>query len=149
ADANRIIRDFTEEKIQVLNGRYGPYVIDGAKNARIPKERDPKSLSLEQCRELLAQAPARPMRGRGRGRQGGKPAATQAAAQAPAAPAAVAAARAPNAARSRKAAGKPGKLQPPAPLTARTIPKRSAASKRARAAGAAAAPARRMKRKSG
>ena len=68
ADANRIINDFGVENIQVLNGRYGPYVTDGAKNAKIPKDRDPKSLTLEECRTMLAQAPAR---GRGRFGRGG------------------------------------------------------------------------------
>ena len=64
ADANRIIQDFEDEGIQVLNGRYGPYVTDKAKNARVPKDRDPKSLTLEECKELLAAAPARGRRGK-------------------------------------------------------------------------------------
>ena len=59
ADANRIIHDFTDEGIQVLNGRYGPYITDGSKNAKIPKDTEPKSLTLEQCQELLAAAPER------------------------------------------------------------------------------------------
>lgn len=59
ADANRIIQDFEDEGIQVLNGRYGPYVTDKTKNARVPKDREPKSLTLEECKELLAAAPAR------------------------------------------------------------------------------------------
>ena len=59
ADANRIILDFEEEGIQILNGRYGPYITDKAKNARVPKDREPKSLTLEECQELLAAAPAR------------------------------------------------------------------------------------------
>jgi len=58
-DANRLIQDFPEEGIQVLNGRYGPYVTNGAKNAKIPKDTDPKSLTLEQCRALLESAPDR------------------------------------------------------------------------------------------
>ncbi len=63
ADANRLIQDFEAEGIQVLNGRYGPYITDKTKNARVPKDRDPKSLSLEECQELLAKAPLRGKRG--------------------------------------------------------------------------------------
>ena len=58
--ANREIQIFEKEKIQVLNGQYGPYVTDGKKNARIPKATDPKTMTLEQAKELLANAkPAR------------------------------------------------------------------------------------------
>jgi len=64
ADANRIILDFEDEGIQVLNGRYGPYITDKNKNARVPKDREPKSLTLEECRELLAAAPERGRRGK-------------------------------------------------------------------------------------
>ena len=64
ADANRIIQDFEEEGIQVLNGRYGPYITDKKKNARVPKDRDPATLMLDECRELLAAAPARGRRGK-------------------------------------------------------------------------------------
>ncbi len=64
ADANRIIQDFGIDDIQVLNGRYGPYITDKQRNARIPKDRDPKTLTLEECRALLAAAPQRPGRGR-------------------------------------------------------------------------------------
>ena len=59
ADANRIILDFGVDSIQVLNGRYGPYITDGKRNARIPKDSDPKAVTLELCRELLAVAPLR------------------------------------------------------------------------------------------
>lgn len=63
-DANRLIQDFEEEGIQVLNGRYGPYITDKKKNARVPKDREPKSLTLEECKELLAAAPERGRRGK-------------------------------------------------------------------------------------
>ncbi len=63
-DANRIIQDFEEAGIQVLNGRYGPYITNKAKNARVPKDREPKSLTLEECQELLAAAPERGRRGK-------------------------------------------------------------------------------------
>lgn len=61
ADANRVIQDF-DGKVQILRGRYGPYITDGSKNARIPKDREPDSLTLEECLELLAKAPAKPAR---------------------------------------------------------------------------------------
>ncbi|MEJ2273820.1 MAG: DNA topoisomerase I [Woeseiaceae bacterium] len=64
ADANRIILDFEEDGIQVLNGRYGPYITDKKKNARVPKDREPKSLTLDECKELLAAAPERGRRGK-------------------------------------------------------------------------------------
>ncbi len=62
-DANRIIRTFEEEGIQVLNGRYGPYVTDGERNARVPKDVEPASLDLDACRKLLENAPVRKKRG--------------------------------------------------------------------------------------
>ena len=63
ADANRLILDFEDEGIQVLNGRYGPYITNKEKNAKVPKDREPKSLTLEECIELLAKAPVRKKRG--------------------------------------------------------------------------------------
>jgi DNA topoisomerase-1 len=63
ADASRLILDFPEQGIQVLNGRYGPYVTNGKKNAKIPKDRDPKLLTLEECEALIAAAPERTRRG--------------------------------------------------------------------------------------
>ncbi|HEX6612645.1 MAG TPA: topoisomerase C-terminal repeat-containing protein, partial [Rhodanobacteraceae bacterium] len=60
--ANRVITDFGDG-IQVLNGRYGPYITDGEKNARIPKDREPKSLTHDECKALLEAAPSRPRRG--------------------------------------------------------------------------------------
>ena len=82
ADANRLILDFPDDGIQVLNGRYGPYITDKKKNAKIPKDRDPKTLSLEECRTLLAAAPERGGRfGRfGRGKKKGAAAPAPAAA---------------------------------------------------------------------
>jgi DNA topoisomerase-1 len=63
ADANRLIQDFEDEGIQILNGRYGPYITNKEKNARVPKDRDPKSLTLAECQELLEKAPLRRKRG--------------------------------------------------------------------------------------
>ena len=58
ADAEKQIKVFEEAGISILNGRYGPYVTDGKKNARVPKDREPASLSLEESQTLLAEAPA-------------------------------------------------------------------------------------------
>jgi DNA topoisomerase-1 len=58
-EAARTIKEFPEAGIQVLNGRYGPYITDGKKNGKIPKDRDPKSLTLEECQALIAAAPER------------------------------------------------------------------------------------------
>ncbi len=59
ADAEKEIKIFKKEGISILNGRYGPYITDGKKNARIPKDRKPASLTLEESMTLLAEAPAR------------------------------------------------------------------------------------------
>ena len=59
ADANRLILDFPEAGIQVLNGRYGPYITDKQRNAKIPKDKEPKKLTLDECQTLLAAAPVR------------------------------------------------------------------------------------------
>jgi DNA topoisomerase-1 len=64
ADANRLILDFPDNGIQVLNGRYGPYITDKARNAKIPKDKEPKSLTLDECKALLAAAPERGKWGR-------------------------------------------------------------------------------------
>ena len=60
---NRLIASFRDGAIQVLNGRYGPYITDGEKNARIPKDKEPASLTEAECAELLAAAPVKPKRG--------------------------------------------------------------------------------------
>jgi DNA topoisomerase I len=70
ADANRLILDFPDAGIQVLNGRYGPYITDKERNAKIPKDKEPKSLTLEECQSLLAAAPVRTFGKWGRGRKG-------------------------------------------------------------------------------
>jgi len=45
--------------VQVLNGMYGPYITDGKKNARIPKEIDPAKLTEAEAKKMLAEAPAK------------------------------------------------------------------------------------------
>ena len=62
--ANRTIKTFEGTDIQVLNGRYGPYITDGEKNGKIPKDRDPASLTQAECEALLAEG--KPVRKGGR-----------------------------------------------------------------------------------
>jgi len=52
---NRIIKTFDGSDIQVLNGRFGPYISDGKLNGKIPKDQDPKLLTLAQAKQLLAE----------------------------------------------------------------------------------------------
>ncbi|AMV04441.1 DNA topoisomerase I [Xanthomonas citri] len=51
---NRVIKEFDGSDIQVLNGRFGPYISDGKLNGKIPKEREPASLTFEEVQQLLA-----------------------------------------------------------------------------------------------
>lgn len=64
ADANRTIKLFDDNPdIQILNGRFGPYIKAGKKNVKIPKGKEPAALTLEECLTLAANAPEK--RGRG------------------------------------------------------------------------------------
>jgi DNA topoisomerase-1 len=58
---NRIIKAFEGSDIQVLNGRFGPYISDGKLNGKIPKDRDPASLSLAEVQQMMEETgkPAR------------------------------------------------------------------------------------------
>lgn len=58
---NRIIKEFDGSDIQVLNGRFGPYISDGKLNGKIPKDREPASLTLAEVQQLLEETgkPAR------------------------------------------------------------------------------------------
>lgn len=59
ADAAKYITQFEGTTISVVNGRFGPFITDGKKNAKIPKDTEPASITLEQAKELLAAAPAK------------------------------------------------------------------------------------------
>ena len=57
AEAEKNIADFGDG-VKVLNGRFGPYITDGKKNAKVPKDTDPKEITHEQAKQILADAPA-------------------------------------------------------------------------------------------
>ena len=46
--------DSEEPVIEVLNGRYGPYIKSSGKNYKIPKSIDPKKLSRIDCLDLIS-----------------------------------------------------------------------------------------------
>ena len=54
----------TKKPIELCEGRYGPFVTNGSVNASIPKDADPASVTLEQARELLANAAKNPSKRR-------------------------------------------------------------------------------------
>lgn len=57
-EKNRIIREFDEKPgLQVLNGRYGPYITFEKKNYKIPKSKKPEELTLEDCMEIIEKTP--------------------------------------------------------------------------------------------
>jgi DNA topoisomerase I len=64
ADAAKHIKSFEGTTVTVTNGRFGPFITDGKKNAKIPKDTDPASITLEQAQKLLAAAPAKSRRRR-------------------------------------------------------------------------------------
>ena len=57
-EANKYIQEFASG-IKVVNGPYGPYITDGKKNAKIPKDAEPTKLTEAECKKILAEAPAR------------------------------------------------------------------------------------------
>ena len=57
AERKKVIADFG--KLKILNGPYGPYVTDGKKNARIPKDVKPKTITAESAQKMLDEAPAK------------------------------------------------------------------------------------------
>ena len=65
AEAEKHIAEFSDG-VKVLNGRFGPYITDGTKNAKVPKDTDPKTITHEQALELLKTAPAKNTRRPGR-----------------------------------------------------------------------------------
>jgi len=64
-----ILKAFEGTTVEVIDGRYGPYLTDGNKIANLPKDKKPDEVTLEEAQKLLAEAPER----KGRGRKGAAP----------------------------------------------------------------------------
>jgi DNA topoisomerase-1 len=77
ADIDRILKTFEGTDVQILKGRWGPFIANETKNARMPKDREPDSMTLEECLALLEAAPEK----RGRKKAAGKKAAGKKAAR--------------------------------------------------------------------
>jgi len=60
-EAEKNIANF-EDGIKILNGRFGPYITDGKRNIKIPKTEDPKTITHEQAKERLNEAPTKKTR---------------------------------------------------------------------------------------
>ncbi|MCA9348178.1 DNA topoisomerase I, partial [Candidatus Saccharibacteria bacterium] len=61
AEAEKQIATF-DNGIQILNGRYGPYITNGKKNAKIPKDTEPKTITAEEAKKLLDESPEKKSR---------------------------------------------------------------------------------------
>jgi DNA topoisomerase-1 len=69
ADKERVIKIFDEDpEVQLLNGRWGPYLKSGKDNHKLPKGVDVEKLTFEDCQKIIAEAPPK---GAGRGRASG------------------------------------------------------------------------------
>lgn len=64
AEVNKVIHTFDNGNIQVLNGRFGPYIKAGDKNIKIPKSKDAKTLTYEECLILIDGDAAEPKKGK-------------------------------------------------------------------------------------
>ena len=58
--SEKVIKTFEAEAIQVLNGRFGPYITQSGKNYKIPKGEEPAKLTLEACLAIIQNGPVAP-----------------------------------------------------------------------------------------
>ena len=54
----KVIKNFENEGIQILNGRFGPYIAQNKINYKIPKGQDPAQMTLEACMAIIQNEPA-------------------------------------------------------------------------------------------
>ncbi len=58
SDAEKFIKDFEGEEIQILKGRWGPYIKAGKRNVKMPKDiEDPAKLTLEEVKKIIEETP--------------------------------------------------------------------------------------------
>ena len=71
-DRKRILRTFEEDAdLQMLNGRFGPYLAKGGKNYKLPRNKDLNALTYEECLAIMEEADkATPAEGENKPRRG-------------------------------------------------------------------------------
>ncbi|MCC3156790.1 type I DNA topoisomerase [Hymenobacter sp. 15J16-1T3B] len=77
-EAEKVIKSFESEgraDVQVVNGKYGPYIVAAGKNVKIPKGEEPRELTLARCIELADATPDKPAKGRFGAKKAAAPAA--------------------------------------------------------------------------
>jgi DNA topoisomerase-1 len=63
-DAEKLIKVFDEDpEVKILNGRWGPYIEFGKQNVKIPKDKDPLTLTFEECKALAGEDGKAPKKG--------------------------------------------------------------------------------------
>lgn len=63
-DAEKLIKVFDENpEVKILNGRWGPYIEFGKQNIKIPKGKDPQTLTFDEIKELANAAEKEPKKG--------------------------------------------------------------------------------------
>jgi DNA topoisomerase-1 len=124
---NRIIKEFDGSDIQVLNGRFGPYISDGKLNGKIPKDREPASLTLDEVQKLLEETGKPVRRGFGAKKAAAKKTPAKAAVKADAAAKKAAAKKAPAKKAAKKASKKTATKKAAAKKVAKKVAKKAAA----------------------
>lgn len=58
AEAKKIVKTFSEDPtVQICNGRWGVYIKTPEKNVKVPKDKEAAQLTLQECLDLVAEAP--------------------------------------------------------------------------------------------
>lgn len=72
AKAESEVKVFAKEKIRILKGPYGPYIKQGLRNYKIPKEKaeDPGGLTIDDVKAIIEEAKANPPKKVPRGKKG-------------------------------------------------------------------------------
>ena len=69
-DRKRVLRTFEEDAdLQMLNGRFGPYLAKGGKNYKLPRNKDLNALTYEECLAIINEADSAATEGESKSRR--------------------------------------------------------------------------------